>query len=117
MQFKTQYRNRQGHTVVRVTTVRREWSSRVHEIADQFDNEAAIVLLAKLCVNKVLFEEQSSIRKWLDTTICRWSKYFSSYITNEETSYKLPESMRRLPQLVYHLRRSVFITRFGCSLD
>ena len=48
------YRDEEGGIVTRVTTVQRQWSSLVHEIAEGFDYEAAIVYLARYCVHKAL---------------------------------------------------------------
>jgi hypothetical protein len=56
MQFKTNYRNRSGEYVTRITTVERQWSDRIEAIADGFDEEAAAVYLARMCINKALFE-------------------------------------------------------------
>jgi protein transport protein SEC23 len=70
-----------------------------------------------MCVNKMLFEEQKHIRQWLDQTLVKWAQNYANYIKNDETSFSLPPPMKRLPQLVYHLRRSHFVNRFGISLD
>ncbi len=70
-----------------------------------------------MCVNKALFEEQKNIRQWLDQSLCKWAQYYSNFIKNDESSFSLPHTMKRLPQLVYHLRRSRFVNRFGISLD
>lgn len=101
----------------RVITTQRKWSSAVHEIAAGFDQEAAIVYLAKYCVHKSLMEEQKNIRQWLDTCLCKWASYFSNYVKGDMNSFSLPETMKSFPQYIYHLRRSSFINRFGSSLD
>ena len=54
MQMKTTFRDDEGHLVTRISTVQRNWSSEVHEIVQGFDQEAAIVYLARYCVHKSL---------------------------------------------------------------
>lgn len=100
-----------------MSTVRKEWSSQPQRIIEGFDEEAAAVYLARMCVNKMLFEEQKHIRQWLDQTLVKWAQNYANYIKNDESSFSLPAPMKRLPQLVYHLRRSHFVNRFGISLD
>ena len=100
-----------------MTTVRRAFSSQVQEIVEGFDEEAAAVFLARQCVNKMLYEEQKHIRQWLDQVLVKWSQTYANFIKNDESSFNLPTQMKRLPQLVYHLRRSHFVNRFGISLD
>jgi protein transport protein SEC23 len=73
--------------------------------------------LARQCINKMLYEEQKHIRQWLDQILVRWAQHYANYIKNDESSFSLPNTMKRLPQLVYHLRRSHFVNRFGISLD
>jgi hypothetical protein len=70
-----------------------------------------------MCINKALYEEQKNIRQWLDQTLCKWAQYHANFIKNDESSFTLPHTMKRLPQLVYNLRRSHFVNRFGISLD
>jgi len=54
--LKTHYRNRSGEYITRITTLQRQWSDRVDAIAEGFDEEAAAVYLARMCVNKALYE-------------------------------------------------------------
>ena len=70
-----------------------------------------------MCINKSLVEEQTNIRQWLDQSLCKWAQYYANFIKNDQSSFCLPQTMKRLPQLVYHLRRSHFVSRFGISLD
>jgi protein transport protein SEC23 len=70
-----------------------------------------------MSVNKILYEEQKNVRQWLDQSLCKWAANYANFIKNDENSFILPPSMKRLPQLIYHLRRSHFVNRFGISLD
>lgn len=117
VQVKTTYRDDDGSLVTRITTAQRNWSSEVHEIVQGFDQEAAIVYLARYCVHKALMEEQKNLRQWLDSNLCKWAAYFAQYIKGDRSSFTLPETMRTFPQYMYHLRRSNFVNRFGSSLD
>ena len=103
--------------MTRVTTVRKLWGDGIEQIAYGFDKEAAIVYLARMCMHKALVEEQKNLRQWLDSNLCRWAACFAKFIQNDQASFSLPPAMRQFPQLVYHLRRSHFVNRFGCSLD
>jgi protein transport protein SEC23 len=73
--------------------------------------------MARQCVNKMLFEEQKNIRHWVDHTLVKWASHFANYAKNDESSFTLPKEMRRFHQLLFHLRRSHFVNRFGISLD
>lgn len=115
--MKTTYRDDEGGLVTRITTVQKQWSSQVHEIVQGFDQEAAIVYLARYSVHKALIEEQKNLRQWLDSCLCKWASNFASFIKGDVTSFSLPETMRSFPQYMYHLRRSNFVNRFGSSLD
>lgn len=117
LQVKTTFRNESGDLVTRVLTTQKQWSSMVPKIAEGFDQDAAIVFLARLCVHRALMEEQQNLRQWLDTSLCKWASYFGNYVKNDQMSFSLPPAMSNFPQLVYHLRRSHFINRFGSSLD
>jgi protein transport protein SEC23 len=70
-----------------------------------------------MSINKMLYEEQKNIRQWLDQLLVKWAQNYANYIKNDESSFSLPLKMKRLPQLIYHLRRSHFVNRFGISLD
>jgi protein transport protein SEC23 len=65
----------------------------------------------------MLYEEQKNIRSWVDHTIVKWAQHYANYAKNDENSFSLPPQMKQLPQLVFHLRRSHFVNRFGISLD
>ena len=75
------------------------------------------MLLGRMCVNKMLYEEQKNIRPWVDQVLVKWAQNFANFIKNDENSFSLPAQMQQLPQMVYHLRRSHFVNRFGISLD
>lgn len=76
--------------MTRVITVEKRWSSEVHEIAQGFDQEAAIVYLARYCVHKALMEEQGNLRQWLDSNLCKWGSYFAQFVKGDTASFSLP---------------------------
>ena len=117
IQMKTSFRHENGDMSVRMVTVQKNWSSMVPKIAEGFDQEAAIVFLARLCVHRALIEEQVNIRQWLDTSLIKWASYFANYVKNDRMSFSLCDTMKNFPQFIYHLRRSNFINRFNISLD
>ena len=69
--------------MTRVTTVKKEWSNNNQTIIAGFDEEAAIVYLARNCVNKMLYEEQKNIKHLVDRTLIRWAQLFANYAKND----------------------------------
>lgn len=97
--------------------MQREWTNLNQRIIEGFDEEAAAVFMARQCVNKMLYEEQKNIRQWVDHSLVKWAQLYANYVKNDENSFSLPKEMKRFPQLLFHLRRSHFVNRFGISLD
>jgi protein transport protein SEC23 len=93
------------------------WDTNVSIIADNFDQEAAIVALARWYLHKVAFEPKSNLRQWLDKLTIRWASFFATYIKGDIESFILPNKMKFLPQFVYHFRRNPIFRRVGLSLD
>lgn len=106
---------------MRVTTFKRpvagDFNSSLLEIAHSFDQEAATVMLAKICVDKGYKQEQIETLRWLDKIIIRLVTKFSEYKKDDVSSFKLNNRFNLFPQFMFYLRRSPFISDFNCSLD
>lgn len=98
-------------------TTKRLWDSNLAIIADNFDQEAAIVLLGRLFLHRIDKEYKKLVRAWIDKVLVKWASVFASYIKGDEESFSLPDKMKFLPQFVYYFRRTPFYRRAGISLD
>jgi protein transport protein SEC23 len=54
---------------------------------------------------------------WLDDILCKWAKKFAYYMKGDDSSFKLCDKMKWLPQYIYHLRRGFIMKKFGISWD
>lgn len=84
---------------------------------DNFDPEAALLMLAKLSIQRTRNSKSQDLRLWADNILIKWAKVFAKYRPGDPESFKLPEKGRVFPQYVYYLRRSPLIRRSGISLD
>jgi protein transport protein SEC23 len=89
----------------------------VDEVAHSFDQEAASVLLARLCVVRGYTEESREILKWVDKTLIRLISKFSKFNRDDPKSFKLQPQFNYFPQFMFYLRRSNFIQNFNASPD
>ncbi|ODQ81012.1 hypothetical protein BABINDRAFT_160432 [Babjeviella inositovora NRRL Y-12698] len=117
-QFKTTYMHL-GKMRVRVTTFTRPTSNMV-DLVHGFDQEAAIVLLARLAVDRLersFYDTFASLVQWLDATTIKLCKTFGTYTRGHPETFALGPTFTLFPQFVYHLRRSPFLQVFNSSPD
>jgi protein transport protein SEC23 len=100
-----------------VTTARCSWSAVLSEIANGFDQDAAIVALARWYLYKVVFEPKTNLRQWFDRLLIRWASCFAEYQKGNTNSFVLPNTMKYLPQYMYHFRRNPVFRRSGLTPD
>jgi protein transport protein SEC23 len=103
-----------------VTSIQRNFDLNfpvVKETDCGFDQEAAILGLARLASNKFREKPNSEVIKWLDRSLVRFAKQFGSYKKGAPESFSLPSPMGLFPQFLYHLRRSAFVNALGMSPD
>ena len=94
-----------GKTRLRVSTQPINFSNNQQQIANGFDQEAAVSLLGRLAMNKVRTQEISKTIDELDNSFVTFCRKFAH-------AGQFPENMAGLPQLVYYLRRlKVFTTQ------
>ncbi|GKV28604.1 hypothetical protein SLEP1_g37627 [Rubroshorea leprosula] len=120
LQFLTSYQNPEGKTLLRVTTVTRRWvDSAVNseELIQNFDQETAAVIMARLASLKMETEEGFDATRWLDRNLIRVCSKFGEYRKDDPTSFTLNPCFSLFPQFLFNLRRSQFVQVFNNSPD
>ena len=123
IQMQTMFIAGDRSTRVRVTSIRKKITGDVtstinkNEIASGFDQEAATVLMARLCVSKGYKEEHAEVLRFLDKSLIKLITLFATYRQNDFRSFKLLDEFNFFPQFMFYLRRSHFIQSFNASPD
>ncbi|GAM25763.1 hypothetical protein SAMD00019534_089380 [Acytostelium subglobosum LB1] len=120
IQFITTYQNTQGKRIMRVTTVRRDWTdanASVNLLANGFDQETSAALMARLAVYKAETEELPDITRWLDKMLIRLVSKYADFRKDDPRSFKLAQNFAIYPHFMFHLRRSNFLQAFNNSPD
>ncbi|MES1921852.1 Protein transport protein Sec23A [Bonamia ostreae] len=86
-------------------------------IKTSFDQGAACVLMARWAVYKAENEFAPDIFRWLDSTLIKLIKTFSSYEKNHPETFRLSSEFSFYPQFMFYLRRSPFMSIFNSSPD
>ena len=90
----------------------------MNEIGNSFDQEAAAVLITRMCIDKNnKGEDSKDILKWIDKTLIRLMSKFAKYVKDVPNSFKLTKTFEYFPQFMFYLRRSSFIQSFNESPD
>lgn len=120
LQFLTTYQNIEGKTLLRVTTVTRRWVDSAvssEEVQQNFDQETAAVVVARLTSLKMETEEGFDATRWLDRNLIRLCSKFGDYRKDDPTSFTLNPFFSLFPQFMFNLRRSQFVQVFNNSPD
>ncbi|GLU10226.1 hypothetical protein SLE2022_270460 [Rubroshorea leprosula] len=120
LQFLTSYQNPEGKTLLRVTTVTRQWVDSAvssEELVQNFDQETAAVVVARLTSLKMEIEEGFDATRWLDRNLIRLCSKFGEYRKDDPTSFTLNPCFSLFPQFMFNLRRSQFVQVFNNSPD
>jgi protein transport protein SEC23 len=121
IQILTTYVAGDRSTRLRVTTVFRkiipDLNSAKYEVAQSFDQEAAAVLIARLCIEKGYKEDGIEVLRWLDKSLIRLISKFAEYAKDDARSFKLSKEFSYFPQFMFYLRRSHFLQNFNASPD
>lgn len=122
LQFVTRYRDATGVARIRCTTcmVPLTDTSNDHglsQVAAEFDQEAACVLVARLALFKAETEFTTDVLRWLDRMLIRLMAKFSSYTKDQPDSFRISPYMTFYPQFMFHLRRSQFLQVTNSSPD
>ena len=133
IQFLTKYQHANGRTRLRATTLCGPWYN-VPEIpkdnpmaAQQvmanspvkasFDQEAAVVLTARMAVHQTETDEVADVLRWVDRSLIRLCAKFAEYTPDDPNSFRLSPEFSLYPQFMFHLRRSQFLQLFNSSPD
>lgn len=121
IQIHTTYVHGDRSSRLRVTTLLRklssDFNSNKYEVAQSFDQEAAAVLIARLCVDKGYKEDSIEVLRWLDKNLIRLINKFAEYNKDDPRSFKLTKEFSCFPQFMFYLRRSHFLLNFNASPD
>ena len=133
IQFLTKYQHSNGRTRVRATTLCGPWYNppeipKDDPLAAQqamanspvkmsFDQEAAVVLTARLAVHQTETDEVADVLRWVDRSLIRLCAKFASYTPDDPNSFRLSPEFSLYPQFMFHLRRSQFLQLFNSSPD
>lgn len=121
IQFTTRYKHyTTGEYRFRVTTLRFSFGSlsRKNEIIAGFDQEAAVVLLARYAAWRAQSENPHEIiQSVVDKILIGFCRVFADYNINDTSSFVLNQNLILLPQFIYHFRRSNFMSTFNSSPD
>ncbi|XP_044499602.1 protein transport protein SEC23-like [Mangifera indica] len=120
LQFLTSYQNPEGKSMLRVTTITRQWVDSAvssEELVQGFDQETAAVVMARLTSLKMEIEEGFDATRWLDRSLIRICTKFGDYRKDDPSSFTLNPSFSLFPQFMFNLRRSQFVQVFNNSPD
>ncbi|KDE07582.1 protein transporter SEC23 [Microbotryum lychnidis-dioicae p1A1 Lamole] len=118
IQFVTHYQHTSGQFRLRVTTIARNFAEAGHpSISENFDQEAAAVLMARIAVFKAEIDDSPDVLRWLDRMLIRLCQKFAEYRKDDPSSFRLNENFMIYPQFMFHLRRSQFLQVFNNSPD
>lgn len=128
VQFTFHYEHPSGEMRLRVTTVPLAIiaDSDNHNLEIGFDQEAALVAIARNAIDKLqsnVFSAKkttydlSDVVKHLDKQLVDFCSRFAVFHRGDLASFRLSNSYAMLPQFMYHLRRSPFIRVFNNSPD
>lgn len=117
IQIVTQYQRSDRRLVTRVTTLARLFSDLKSDVLSGFDQEAAMVLLARMFTSKKEAEEEIDLIRRIDRVLVRFLKRYASYQQDYPSSVALPFSMSYFPNFVFFFRRSLLVLSEAISPD
>ena len=121
IQILTTYIASDRSTRLRVTTIRRKFSPDLqnskYEVAQGFDQEAAVVLLTKMAIWKSDTEDRIDVLRWVDKSLINLMERFAEYNKDVPASFKLTKEFNCFPQFIFYLRRSLILQNFNASPD
>lgn len=118
IQFVTHYQHASGEFRLRVTSIARNFAEPGNpSISENFDQEAAAVLMARIAVFKAEIDDSPDVLRWLDRMLIRLCQKFAEYRKDDPSSFRLNDNFMIYPQFMFHLRRSQFLQVFNNSPD
>merc|ERR1712232_747055 len=80
------------------------------EILDYIDQLSVVISIAKIAGLRSLKQDSRMVTRFVDKTLINIMKKF-------QINGTIPQPLNLLPQYFYYLRKSVFVLKFGTSLD
>lgn len=121
IQFITHYQHLSGEYIIRVTTlpITIVHDNDNHSIEMGFDQEAAVVAIARDVVYRLENDNMSHVQiiKEIDNLTIEFCRRFGQYTKGMMTSFTLSNKFSYFPHFIFHLRRSQFINVFNNSPD
>ncbi|KAI0465185.1 hypothetical protein LJB42_000409 [Komagataella kurtzmanii] len=119
IQFITYYQEIGSTLRLKVTTLAKPILQQSQEslIEEYFDQEAAVVLISRQMIDKMVKDNSTEVIRELDKILVELCKKFGSYQKNDPQSFRLGAKFSLFPQFLYHLRRSQFMQVFNNSPD
>ena len=88
IQFKTRYKHGNGGYQLSVTTIARRWAfARSPEITSGFDQEATVVIMARLAILRVEEYHAHDVIRWLNKMLIRFTAKFGSYMPEDPSPF------------------------------
>jgi len=109
-----------GSKRIRVTTIpllSADLQTQKPLFIQSFDYECGAVLLSRLSMWKIRHEDPYDVLRFIDKSLINISRMFGSFTKGKPDTLSLPQPLLIYPQLVYHLRRSPFLSTFNSSPD
>merc|ERR1712084_85609 len=86
-------------------------------VKQSFDQEAAVVLSARMAVHQTETDEVADVLRWVDRSLIRLCSKFAEYRPDDPSSFRLSPEFSLYQQFMFHLRRSQFLQLFNSSPD
>lgn len=117
VQIITHYQRSDRRVVKRVTTFARLFSESKNDVVCGFDQEAAMVFLARIFTLKREPEEEIDLIRRIDRILVKFLRTYSSYQQEYANSVDIPFSMSYFPNFVFFFRRSPLVLCESISPD
>lgn len=117
VQFVTHYQHASGTYRLRVTTILNLLASDEQLLIQLFDQEAALVLMARVTLFKSEQDDGADVLRWIDRMLIKLCQKFADYRKDTEGLFRLGPQFSLYPQFIYYLRRSQFLQVFNNSPD
>ncbi|CAI9292342.1 unnamed protein product [Lactuca saligna] len=114
------YQNSNGQMRLRATTLSRRWvtgQGSIQDLTAGFDQEAAVVVMARQVSFKMETEAEFDPIRWLDKSLIHLCSHFGDYQKDNPSSFVLSPRLSIIPQFIFNLRRSQFVQVFNNSPD
>lgn len=112
MQFQIQYVDAAGRLILRVLTIERLiiGYSKPQEMLPYLDQLTILATFAKVAALRSYNQDSKIVTRFVDKSLINILRRF-------RIKGGIPEELNLLPQYFYYLRKSVFVKKFGTSLD